>query len=59
MQKRLTQKDGFFNNIKRAVDDDVYVGIDVDKINCRIAIWLNEVICTPKTDPFKMRKNIL
>ena len=44
MQKRLTKKDRFFNNINLTVDDDVYVGIDVHKTNCHIAIWLNEAI---------------
>lgn len=44
MQKRLTKKDRFFNNINLTVDDGVYVGIDVHKTNCHIAIWLNEAI---------------
>ena len=44
MQKRLTKKERFFNNINLTVDDDVYVGIDVHKKNCHIAIWLNEAI---------------
>ena len=34
MQKRLTKKDRFFNNINLTLDDDVYVGIDVHKTNC-------------------------
>jgi hypothetical protein len=33
MQKRLTKKDYFFNNINLTADDEVYVGIDVHKIN--------------------------
>ena len=44
MHKRLTKKDRFFNNITLTVDDDVYVGIDVHKKNCHIAIWLNNGI---------------
>jgi hypothetical protein len=33
MQKRLTKKERFFNNITLTADDEVYVGIDVHKIN--------------------------
>jgi len=31
MEKSLTKKDRFFNNINLTGDDDVYVGIDVHK----------------------------
>jgi len=41
MRKRLTKKDRFFNNINFTADDDVYVGIDVHKVDYHIAIWLN------------------
>jgi len=51
MQKRLTKKDYFFNNINLTVDDDVYVGIDVHKINCHIAIWLNNGIALTFVTP--------
>jgi len=51
MQKRLTKKDQFFNNINLTVDDDVYVGIDVHKTNCHIAIWLNEAIALTFVTP--------
>ena len=44
MQKRLTKKDRFFNNINFTADDDVYVGIDVHKVDYHIAIWLNNGI---------------
>ncbi len=51
MQKRLTKKDRFFNNINLTADDDVYVGIDVHKKNCHIAIWLNEAIALTFVTP--------
>jgi len=51
IQKRLTKKDRFFNNINLTVDDDVYVGIDVHKTNCHIAIWLNEAIALTFVTP--------
>lgn len=51
MQKRLTKKERFFNNITLAADDDVYVGIDVHKINCHIAIWLNNGIALTFVTP--------
>ena len=51
MQKRLTKKDRFFNNINLTLDDDVYVGIDVHKTNCHIAIWLNEAIALTFVTP--------
>jgi len=51
MQKRLTKKDRFFHNINLTVDDDVYVGIDVHKKNCHIAIWLNEAIALTFVTP--------
>ena len=51
MQKRLTKKDYFFNNINLTADDDVYVGIDVHKIKCHIAIWLNDGIALTFVSP--------
>ena len=51
MQKRLTKKNRFFNNINLTLDDDVYVGIDVHKTNCHIAIWLNEAIALTFVTP--------
>ena len=51
MQKRLTKKDRFFNNINLTVDDDVYVGIDVHKVKYHIAIWLNEAIALTFVTP--------
>ena len=42
MQKRLTKTKRFFNNINLTSDDEVYVGIDVHKINYHVAIWLND-----------------
>jgi len=51
MQKRLTKKDRFFNNINLTVDDEVYVGIDVHKVKCHIAIWLNEAIALTFVTP--------
>ena len=44
MQKRLSKKARFFNNFNSTADDEVYVGIDVHKINYHIAIWLNDAI---------------
>jgi len=46
MQKRLTKKDYFFNNINLTADDEVYVGIDVHKIKYHVAIWLNNGIAS-------------
>ena len=61
MQKRLTKKDRFFNNIDLTVDDDVCIGIDVHKVKCHIAIWLNEAIAltfvTP-SDNIEERKGV-
>lgn len=51
MEKRLTKKDRFFNNINLTVDDDVYVGIDTHKKNCHVAIWLNEGIALTFVTP--------
>jgi transposase len=51
MQKRLTKKDYFFNNINLTADDEVYVGIDVHKIKCHIAIWLNNGIALTFVTP--------
>jgi len=51
MQKRLTKKDQFFNNINLTVDDDVYVGIDVHKKSCHVAIWLNDAIALTFVTP--------
>jgi transposase len=51
MQKRLTKKDRFFNNINFTADDDVYVGIDVHKVDCHIAIWLNNGIALTFVSP--------
>ncbi|MBU8902057.1 MAG: hypothetical protein KOO69_04905 [Victivallales bacterium] len=44
MRKRLTKKDRFFNDINFTADDDIYVGIDVHKVDYHIAIWLNNGI---------------
>ena len=41
MKKTLSRKQRFFNKINLTTDDDVYVGIDVHKTNCHIAIRLN------------------
>lgn len=51
MQKRITKKDQFFNNINLTVDDDVYVGIDVHKKSCHVAIWLNDAIAVTFVTP--------
>ena len=41
VKKTLSRKQRFFNNINLTTDDEVYVGIDVHKANCHIAIRLN------------------
>ena len=51
MRKRLTKKDRFFNNINFTADDDVYVGIDVHKVDYHIAIWLNNGIALTFVSP--------
>jgi transposase len=51
MQNRLTKKERFFNNINLTADDEVYVGIDVHKVKCHIAIWLNEAIALTFVTP--------
>lgn len=51
MQKMLTKKERFFNNINLTSDDEVYVGIDVHKVKCHIAIWLNEAIALTFVTP--------
>jgi transposase len=51
MQKRLTKKERFFNNINLTADDEVYVGIDVHKVKCHVAIWLNNGIALTFVTP--------
>lgn len=51
MGKSLSKKERFFNNINLTADDDVYVGIDVHKTNCHIAIWLNNGIALTFVSP--------
>jgi len=51
MQKRLTKKERFFNNITLTADDEVYVGIDVHKIKYHVAIWLNNGIALTFVTP--------
>jgi hypothetical protein len=51
MQKMLTKKERFFNNINLTSDDEVYVGIDVHKVKCHVAIWLNEAIALTFVTP--------
>jgi transposase len=51
MQKRLTKKERFFNNINLTADDEVYVGIDVHKIKYHVAIWLNNGIALTFVTP--------
>jgi transposase len=41
MKKTLSKKQRFFNKINLTTDDEVYVGIDVHKKNCHIAVRLN------------------
>jgi len=41
VKKTLSRKQRFFNKISLTADDKVYVGIDVHKKNCHIAIRLN------------------
>ncbi len=41
VKKTLSRKQRFFNKINFTTDDEVYVGIDVHKKNCHIAIRLN------------------
>ena len=41
VKKTLARKQRFFNKINFTTDDEVYVGIDVHKKNCHIAIRLN------------------
>ena len=41
VKKTLSRKQRFFNKINLTTDDEVYVGIDVHKKNCHIAIRLN------------------
>jgi transposase len=41
MKKTLSKKQRFFNRINLTTDDEVYVGIDVHKKNCHIAVRLN------------------
>ena len=38
MNKRLSKKQMFFNNINRTKDDEIYIGIDVHKKSYSIAI---------------------
>jgi hypothetical protein len=56
MQKMLTKKERFFNNINLTSDDEVYVGIDVHKVKCHVAIWLNEAIALTFVTPRRVPK---
>lgn len=51
MGKRLSKKERFFNNINFTADDDVYVGIDVHKASCHIAVWVNNGIALTFVTP--------
>jgi hypothetical protein len=42
MNKRLSKKQMWFKQIKPTEDDKIYVGIDVHKESCSVAIWLND-----------------
>ncbi len=44
VKKTLSRKQRFFNKINLTTDDEVYVGIDVHKKNCHIAIRLNSAL---------------
>ncbi len=41
VKKTLSRKQRFFNKINLTTDDEVYVGIDVHKKNCHIAVRLH------------------
>jgi transposase len=41
MKATLSKKQRFFNQIKLTKDDDLYIGIDVHKETCHIALYLN------------------
>jgi len=42
MNKRLSRKQMFSNEVSLTKDDDVYVGIDVHKRSYSVAIWIND-----------------
>ncbi|HUW19241.1 MAG TPA: hypothetical protein VMW16_08065, partial [Sedimentisphaerales bacterium] len=42
MNKRLSKKQMWFKQINPTTDDKIYVGIDVHKESCSVAIWLND-----------------
>jgi len=51
MNQILSKKERFFNQVKLTSNDEVYVGIDVHKINCHIAIRLNGAIALTYVTP--------
>jgi hypothetical protein len=60
MNQNVPKKERFFKQVKLTSTDEVYVGIDVHKINCHIAIRLNGVIAltyvTPSDNPGIVRQ---
>ncbi|HUT30137.1 MAG TPA: hypothetical protein VMX13_10125, partial [Sedimentisphaerales bacterium] len=42
MNKRLSKKQMWFKQFNPTKDDKMYVGIDVHKESCSVAIWLND-----------------
>ena len=51
MKKHVSKKERFFNQVTLTSDDEVFVGIDVHKKNCHIAVWLNEGIALTYVAP--------
>lgn len=51
MHQILSKKERFFKQVKFTSRDEVYVGIDVHKINCHIAIRLNGAIVLTYVTP--------
>lgn len=41
MKTKLSKKQTFFNTINLTKDDDLYIGIDVHKLNYHVALYLN------------------
>jgi transposase len=51
MNQNVPKKERFFKQVKLTSTDEVYIGIDVHKINCHIAIRLNGAIALTYVTP--------
>jgi len=56
MNKRLSKKQIWFKQINPTTDDKIYVGIDVHKESCSVAVWLNDAPAIDFVTPADSKK---